>query len=428
MKYFLETVPKIVIRCFGDTAYDSYISETLYPLKSAIKPRKQTRFAGDPVSSVKTIPARRTRSHSPKWTIKAGDPDLLIPIELSQARAESDLNQDLGGDLSVVVSPRESHHTKETLPTVPLGQFQAQRSDNTTTNSFAHYDIHTPSQSEINSTITENIVPHDTSTSSQREIFSETGTSTSSSKDMSHSDGYIPEEQPQCTGRQSELRETSDSNGNSKTTTSSQSEIFSGYNNNYNNSSDCETYTSSQSEITTDYNANSESSSWETSRPSSPESGNLITRTLYLPTPEMAIIHRTMHDAIHTVRDQEGRAVTRSLLNQQKAIAASKLQCNSHIKRTSTPDPPPMSNVPPRQARARSEKANAVADLRGAQGTCTPPLAQNFFIFMQFLGKIGQNIGWHPPFEVSAPSSGKSWIRYCNGVTSSSSEESDCEP
>ena len=232
----------------------TYISETLYPLKSAIKPKKQTRFAGDPVSSVKTIPARRTRSHPPKWTIKAGDLDLLIPIELSQARAESDLNQDLRGDLSAVMSPRESHHTEETLPTVPLGQFQAQRSDNTTTNSIAHYNIHTPSQSEINSTITKNIVPHNTSTPSQRQIFSETGTGTSSSKDVSHSDGDIPKEHPQCTGTKSEHRETSDSSGNSKTTTSSQSEIFSGYNNN----SDCETYTSSQSEITTDYDGNSE--------------------------------------------------------------------------------------------------------------------------------------------------------------------------
>ena len=277
------------------------------------------------MSSVKTIPTRRTRSHPPKWTIKVGDPDLLIPIELSQARAESDLNQDLRGDLSVMVSPRESHHTEETLPTVPLGQFQAHRSDNTTTNSIAHYDIHTPSQSEINSTITENIVTHDTSTSSQKEIFSETGTGTNSSKDVSHNDGGIPEEHSQCTGTQSDHGETSDSSGNSKTTTSSQSEIFSSYNNNYNNSSDCETYTSSQSEITTDYNASSEPSSRETSRPSSPESGNLTTRILYLPIPEMAIIHKTMHDAIHAVRDQQGRAVTKSLLNQQKAIAASKL-------------------------------------------------------------------------------------------------------
>ena len=83
-------------------------------------------------------------------------------------------------------------------------------------------------------------------------------------------------------------------------------------------------------------------------------------RTVYSPTPEMAIIHRTMHNAIHAVREQQGRAVTRSLLNQQKAIAASKLQCNIQIKRTSMPEHPPMSNVPPRRARATSEKANGV--------------------------------------------------------------------
>ena len=107
VKYFPEIVPKLVIRRVGDTAYDSYIAETLYPLNSAIKPKKQTRFAGDPVSSVKTIPTRRTRSHPPKWTIKAGDPDLLIPIELSQARADSHLNRDLRGATSDVMSPRE---------------------------------------------------------------------------------------------------------------------------------------------------------------------------------------------------------------------------------------------------------------------------------------------------------------------------------
>ena len=325
------------------------------------------------MSSVKTIPARRTRSHPPKWTIKAEDLDLLIPIELSQARAESDLIQDLGGDLSVV-SPRESHQSEENLPTVPFGQFQAQRSDNTTTNSIAHSQTDTPSQSEINSTITENIVENivtsQTNTPSQREIFSETGTGTSSSKDVSHSDGDIPEEHLQCTGTQSEHGETSDSSGTSRTTTSSQSEIFSGYNNIYNNSSDCETATSSQSEITTEYNASSEPSSREASRPSSPESGNLSVRTVYSPTPEMAIIHRTMHDAIYAVREQQGRAVTRSLLNQQKAIAASKLQCNIQIKRTSTPEHPPMSNVPPRRARARSEKANGVTSGSSEESDC----------------------------------------------------------
>ena len=263
VKYFpSNSVPKLVIRRVGDTAYDSYIAETLYPLKSAIKPRKQTWFAGDPVSSVKTIPARRTRSHPPKWTIEAEDPDLLIPLELSQSRADSDLNQDLRGDLSVV-SPRESHQSKETLPTVPLGQFQAQRSDNTTTKSIAHYQTETPSQSEINSTITENIVTFQTDTPSQREIFSETGTGTSSSEDVTHSDGDTPEEHLHQTGTQSTNEEASESR---ETATSSQSEIFSGYNNNYNNNSDFETYTSSQSEITTEYDASSEPSSREAAR------------------------------------------------------------------------------------------------------------------------------------------------------------------
>ena len=372
VKYFPNnSVPKLVIRRVGDTAYDSYIAEILYPLKSVIKPRKQTQFTGDPVSSVKTIPARRTRSHPPKWTVEAEDPDLLIPIELSQSRAESDLIQDLGGDLSVV-SPRESHQSEETLPTVPLGQFQAQRSDNTTTRSIAHYQTDTPSQSEINSTITENIVENivtfQTDTPSQREIFSETGTGTSSSENVTHSDGDTPEEHPQPRGTQSD-NETSESSG---TATSSQSEIFSGYNNIYNNSSDFETYTSSQSEITTEYDASSEPSSREASRPSSPESGNLSVRTVYSPTPEMAIIHRTMHDAIHAFRGQQGRAVMRSLLNQQKAIAASKLQCNIQIKRTSTPEHPPMSNVPPRRARARSEKANGVTSSSSEESDCEP--------------------------------------------------------
>ena len=373
VKYFPNnSVPKLVIRQVGDTAYDSYIAETLYPLKSAIKLRKQTWFTGDPVSSVKTIPARRTRSHPPKLTIKAEDPDLLIPIELSQSRADSDLNQDLGGDLSVV-SPRESHQSEETLPTVPLGQFQAQRSDNTTTKCIAHFQTETASQSEINSTITknivENIVTFQTETPSQREIFSETGTGTSSSEDMTHSNGDTPEEHLHQTGTQSTNEEASES---SETVTSSQSEISSGYNNIYNNNSDFETYTSSQSEITTEYNASSEPSSREASRPSSPESGNLSVRTVYSPTPEMAIIHRTMHDAIHAVREQQGRVVTRSLLNQQKAIAANKLQCNIQIKRTSTPEHPPMSNVPPRRARARSEKANGVTSGSSEESDCEP--------------------------------------------------------
>ena len=122
------------------------------------------------------------------------------------------------------------------------------------------------------------------------------------------------------------------------------------------------------SKITTDYNANSESSSRETSRPSSPESGNLTTRMLYSPLPEMAIVHRTMHDAIYAVREQQARVVTRSLLSQQRTLAANKLQCNMQIKRTSTPDPPSMSNVSPRQARARSMVQETVQNTNKVQG------------------------------------------------------------
>ena len=59
--------------------------------------------------------------------------------------------------------------------------------------------------------------------------------------------------------------------------------------------------------------------------------GNLTVRMLYSPLLEMAIVHRSMHDAIHTVREQHRRAVTRSLLTQQKALAANKLQCNAQI-------------------------------------------------------------------------------------------------
>ena len=44
-----------------------------------------------------------------------------------------------------------------------------------------------------------------------------------------------------------------------------------------------------------------------------------------------------------------------------------------------------------------------VADLRGHEGRTPLPLGQNFFIFMQFSGKIGQIIGWHPPIGTSAP-------------------------
>ena len=83
-----------------------------------------------------------------------------------------------------------------------------------------------------------------------------------------------------------------------------------------------------------------------------------------------------MHDAIHAVREQQGRAVMRSLLNQQKAIAASKLQCNIQIKRTSILEHPPMSNVPPRRARARSEKANGVTSGSSEESDSVPQISR----------------------------------------------------
>ena len=138
VKYTEKTVPKLVIKRIGDTSYDSYIAETLMPLKSAIKPVKKTRFAGQPVTSVKAIPPRR-RPHPPKWSTDAADPDLLIPIELSQPWAEQD--QDLGGNLSA--------ESEETLPNRPLGQFQAQEGNSTSEHSIASSDTETPSQSEI---------------------------------------------------------------------------------------------------------------------------------------------------------------------------------------------------------------------------------------------------------------------------------------
>ena len=97
---------------------------------------------------------------------------------------------------------------------------------------------------------------------------------------------------------------------------------------------------------------------------------------LYSPLPEMVIIHRTMHDAIHAIREQQGRAVTRSLLSQQRTLAANKLQCNMQIKRTSTTDPPSMSNIAPRQARARSGKANGVTSGSSEESDCEPQTAR----------------------------------------------------
>ena len=39
----------------------------------------------------------------------------------------------------------------------------------------------------------------------------------------------------------------------------------------------------------------------------------------------------------------------------------------------------------------------------GLRGTCPPPPGQNFFIFMQFSGKISQKVCWCPPLGLAPP-------------------------
>ena len=292
-KYSLS-VPKLVIRRTGDTAYNSYIAETLIPLRSAFKPRKQTRFESNPVTSVRHIPARcRLQTPTPRWTMDPLDTDLLIPIELLQATM-GECVQDLGEN-----EAGEGYDTSiaHTPPSQPCGQFQAQRSDNTNHDSIAHcrtntpskreifpFRTDTPSQSEIFSQATHNNSHNNhfrTNTSSQSEIFSETSNSSYTTETGMSTD--IHEEFSTPSQSESKVTSSTSNSETSRTTTSSQSEIF--------------------TETATEYDASSEASSRETSRPSSPETGNLTVRSVYSPLPEMAILHKTMHDAIHTVRD-----------------------------------------------------------------------------------------------------------------------------
>ena len=402
----------------------TYISETLIPLKSAIKPRKQTRFVGDPVTSVKTIPPRRTRPDPSKWTIEATDPDLLIPIELLQARTEC--SEDLGGNLSAV-SPSESHQSEETLPNIPLGQFQAQEGNSTSDHSIAHCDTQTPSQSEIFPDSHNNIANIQynnclsTSTPSQREIFSETGSASTSSTSGSSTDSYRSEEATDQVGSESiNNKEASSESPRSSTCTPSQSEIYSldAYS----------TSTSSQSEIYSsnyEYDANSESSSREVSRPSSPESGNLTVTTLCSPLPEMALVTRDLHDAIHAVREQHGRAVTRHMFQQQIAQAEAKLQYHNQIQGTSTPDPPPMSNVPPRRPRDGLEKANCVTSgsSEDSHSDSNEPQTASKAWFMA----LKRRFETPPKMEGNAPST-RAVKRQKLYWSSSSQSATDCPP
>ena len=50
---------------------------------------------------------------------------------------------------------------------------------------------------------------------------------------------------------------------------------------------------------------------------------------------------------------------------------------------------------------------------KGGAGDACPPQGPKFFQFHTVFGKIWQNCMLVPPWGVGAPSSGKSWIRYC---------------
>ena len=357
-----QSVPKLIIRRYGDTAYDSYIAETMVPLRSTFKPRKQTRFESDPVTSVRHIPARCSNTQpTPRRNLDPLDPDLLIPIELSQA-AQGNSVQDLRESEAGEAYDTSIAHTP---PSHPCGQFQAQRSDSNSRNSIAHCRTHTPSQSEIfsSSEIFSPEPSHNnrfrTCTSSQSEIFSELSNNSRSSYTETGTSTDIHEEYSTPSQTSSEATSSTYSSDSSRTTTSSQREIF--------------------SETATEYDASSEASSRETSRPSSPESGNLTVRSVYSPLPEMAIVYKTMHNAIHAVRDQQGRAVTRRFLQEQQQLAASKLKCLSEIRKTSTPDPPPpKSNAFPRRPRARSEMANGTTSGSSEESDCENPRKAKF--------------------------------------------------
>ena len=297
---YSQSALKLVIKHMGNTAYDSYITETLIPLRSTFKPRKQIRFESNPMPSVRHIPARCSKETSPpKRTFDPVDPDLLIPIELSQASMGVSV-QDLGELEAGEANDNSKAHTPPHL--LLCGQIQTQRSNNSKCDSIAHCRTNTPSQSEIFS-----LTSHNNSynncfriiTSSLSEIFPETSNS-SSTETGTETD--IQDKLHTPSTSDSEVTSSACSTEPSRTTTSSQSEI--------------------STKTATEYDASSKASSRKTSRPSPLESGNLTARSVYSPLPEMAILHKIMHDAIHAVREQQGRAVTRKFFQQQEVANA----------------------------------------------------------------------------------------------------------
>ncbi|MCG8624277.1 MAG: hypothetical protein MJE68_20070, partial [Proteobacteria bacterium] len=88
------------------------------------------------------------------------------------------------------------------------------------------------------------------------------------------------------------------------------------------------------------------------------------------PLPEMAIVDKQIHDAIHAVREQQGKPVTRRFFKEQREIASNKLQCMTQLRKTSTPNPPSVSNAfPPRRPRARSDLTNGTPTGSNSENT-----------------------------------------------------------
>ncbi|MCG8624199.1 MAG: hypothetical protein MJE68_19670, partial [Proteobacteria bacterium] len=239
---YSQSVPKITLKRVSDTAYDSYISETLVPLRSAIRPQKMTRFESDPVTSVRHIPARpaatrMTNSQPSQRTFDAVRPGLLIPISMSQpdkGTALEDLEESEAGEASDTLKAHSP-------PQQPCVQIQAQESDIDPVTSIAHCRTSTPSQSEIfsnssnNNDNTQNISQNisqlfRTSTPSQSEIYSDdvpsdstsmTGTETDIREEM-----YTPSQSDIEPSGQSDHEHASSDQSSFRTSTSSQSEVY----------------------------------------------------------------------------------------------------------------------------------------------------------------------------------------------------------
>ena len=150
---------KITLKRTENTASYRVITEPLVPLKCGMKAIKKTRFKDDPVTSVRSIPARlRWHRHPQRCPIDASDSDLLIPIEMSSQQGERTGNnsQDLGEPLSdVVASPPVKHPPSPSASENSDQSDSARSSTETTTTSIetgCSYEETTTSSQSLSAT------------------------------------------------------------------------------------------------------------------------------------------------------------------------------------------------------------------------------------------------------------------------------------